>query len=38
VSTGAANARARALYARLGFEDEDVTLSCCIGGLARRES
>ena len=27
VSTGAANARARALYRRLGFEDEDVTLS-----------
>ena len=27
VSTGAANARARGLYARLGFEDEDITLS-----------
>lgn len=27
VSTGAANARARGLYRRLGFEDEDVTLS-----------
>jgi GNAT superfamily N-acetyltransferase len=27
VSTGAGNARARALYRRLGFEDEDVTLS-----------
>jgi ribosomal protein S18 acetylase RimI-like enzyme len=27
VSTGAANARARALYRRLGFEDEDVTSS-----------
>ena len=37
VSTGAANARARALYARLGFEDEDVTLSCWIGGLANGE-
>jgi len=27
VSTGAANARALGLYRRLGFEDEDVTLS-----------
>ena len=27
VSTGAANGRARALYRRLGFEDEDVVLS-----------
>ena len=27
VSTGAANARARDLYRRLGFEDEDVTSS-----------
>ena len=27
VSTGAANARARALYGLLGFEDEDVSLS-----------
>jgi ribosomal protein S18 acetylase RimI-like enzyme len=27
VSTGAANARARALYRRLGFEEEDVTTS-----------
>lgn len=27
VSTGAANERARSLYRRLGFEDEDVTLS-----------
>ena len=27
VSTGAANTRARNLYRRLGFEDEDVTLS-----------
>jgi L-amino acid N-acyltransferase len=27
VSTGAANERARGLYRRLGFEDEDVTLS-----------
>jgi L-amino acid N-acyltransferase len=27
VSTGATNSRARRLYAKLGFEDEDVTLS-----------
>jgi L-amino acid N-acyltransferase len=27
VSTGAANTRARSLYRRLGFEDEDVSLS-----------
>ena len=31
VSTGAANARARDLYRRLGFEDEDVSSSRALG-------